>query len=613
MEFCVYCEIKMNEVNKLKQVVTPLVKMMSNKGLNVRFAGEQPLTVYDPTSGKPTEVVLPVINEEAGKEVIQVYHGYLDHEVGHLLYTNLATDNLTKKMSKSKIAQTLFNIVEDARVEAAICKRYKGCEFNLGKTHSYLFDDDYFSDMDGKLKNAAQVFKGLIAICRSKVGQTYFSNHIKKHSLIQELNQFLDEKLGSDWMSLASSTDSFKIAEKIGNLFELKEEIKKESSVDENESSEDKNGEGGKRGKQKKKKGGKAGKAKEADKKDSSESKAETDDQSKTEPADKKELEVESFSESLSKIDPVDPKDCDDVYENHIKKKLKRILSDSNNNASYRVYTTDDDVIEHIAECKNNSVVEQMRSQTASMTGAIQKNLERAIAARSISQWTSGHRSGKISNPNLIRLRFKDSRVFKRKEIAMSKDVAVSLLLDCSGSMGGTPAELASTSAFALASVLQNMNIKCEVIGFTTKGSAYAGSSYSRSAPLYIPIFKSFNDRWDIHAKSRLAKLWTYGWMANNVDGESVQIAANRLMAQSEARKILIVLSDGYPNADGNDNDLDKHLKETVLSISKQIDVVGIGICSDAVERYYQKHVVLNSIEELPSTVIVKLRQLLLS
>lgn len=315
---------------------------------------------------------------------------------------------------------------------------------------------------------------------------------------------------------------------------------------------------------------------------------------------------------------PLRPEDLDELTD-MTKKVLESLIAKAKENDDYTVFTTDYDVIEHIAPSTQKHKVEKLNEKVKTMTSTIQKNLERAIAARSIVCWTPGHRRGKLFAPALVKLFTGDDRVFRRKEEAMSKDVAVSLLVDCSGSMAGDDkAPTAATASYALCEVLTRMGIKNEVIGFTTQTfntmpgiSSY--DEYSRTESIYMPIFKSFTDKFDMNARLRMVKMFESHWMSDNVDGESLQYAAQRLMAQNTKGKILIVLSDGYPDALGNTRDLRRHLKETVSDLSKRIKIVGIGIRSNAVKEYYPKYVVLQDIDELPTTVVRKLQELLLT
>ena len=127
-----------------------------------------------------------------------------------------------------------------------------------------------------------------------------------------------------------------------------------------------------------------------------------------------------------------------------------------------------------------------------------------------------------------------------------------------------------------------------------------------------MPIFKSFNSRFNSERRRAMA-CYDEIDLANNIDGESVEYAAKRLWARREARKLMIVLSDGLPCAEGDRSAQDWHLAETVKRIqSGGIEVFGIGIMSAAVKRYYRNHVVINKLDELPTTVMRQLEVMLL-
>jgi len=213
--------------------------------------------------------------------------------------------------------------------------------------------------------------------------------------------------------------------------------------------------------------------------------------------------------------------------------------------------------------------------------------------------------------------------VFRRKHESTSKDVAVSLVIDASGSMSGQKIHLATQSAYALSQVLERIGIKHEVICFTTGpgGSSDAaeearktGVYFARSESLYMPILKSFDERLTTSVRDRFGWLPNSRILRNNVDGECVEIAAYRLKQRREAGKVMIVLSDGAPNAYGDSGGLDRHLIQVVKNVAKSgVNVVGIGVMTSCVQRYYPKNVVINNVDELPDRVIKELRHLLVN
>jgi len=331
----------------------------------------------------------------------------------------------------------------------------------------------------------------------------------------------------------------------------------------------------------------------------------------------------EGGSASWDAIDRETAKDYDDLASNIITNTTAHVAS----HADYLVYSKDQDIIEplRVGREYKDSMLTALQDKVDHMVGPLQKDLERAIAARSLSQWNPGHRSGRLNASALSRLAVNDDRVFRRKTEVTSKDVAVELLIDMSGSMDGSKIHTAAQTAYALCNVLERIGIQCEAVCFTTgmgncgdhaamqAEEAKIGRKYSRSEQLYMPILKSFNERLSTDVKKRFGWLPYTQSMRNNVDGECVEIAGMRLMGRKEKGKILMVLSDGAPNCYGNTRTLGPHLKKVVENLTRAgLNVIGIGIESNDVERFYPKHMVLNKVEELPLAVMKELRQLIL-
>lgn len=315
---------------------------------------------------------------------------------------------------------------------------------------------------------------------------------------------------------------------------------------------------------------------------------------------------------------------------------IQREAIQAMNAADYTVYTREYDVIRLLdvpEEFKNKAVV-QMDEETRSMTGVMQKDIERMMAAQSRVFNVGGQRKGKLNGSGLHRLQVNDPRIFTRREEIRAKDTAVMLLNDCSGSMQGRKCATAMSSSYALSSTLERVNIANEVMGFTTGGFwttddilsherlkelmdlhdaevKKTGVDFSRVNPIYMPIFKEFGERLNSEVKRRFAFMRTkQPNMGGNIDGESLEYAAIRLMKRKENRKVMIVLSDGFPAGAKGDHE---HLKMMTEKLTKAgIDLVGIGIESTAVARFYDNHLVLNSVTELPGAVMGKLRQILM-
>lgn len=257
------------------------------------------------------------------------------------------------------------------------------------------------------------------------------------------------------------------------------------------------------------------------------------------------------------------------------------------------------------------------------------------IAARSAVVWVGGQKKGKLHSGSLTRLIVNnDPRVFRQKLESRSKSVAIEIVCDFSGSMGGTKIKTAAYASYGLLSVLDKMQIPVEMIGFTTtrdekimeqfgddlareterlKQTLNKSLEYSRYIPLTIPVVKDFNQRMTPEVIRSIAAVADAKWLQFNVDGESVQTGAARLMTRREDRKIMIVLSDGNPSALGSGQRvLEAHLRKVVKDATAAgIEIIGIGIEDDSVRKFYPNHVIINNVTELPSLVMRKMKEFL--
>jgi len=293
----------------------------------------------------------------------------------------------------------------------------------------------------------------------------------------------------------------------------------------------------------------------------------------------------------------------------------------------YTPFTRELDEIKPIEppEKMNERWVPQMEEETLQMTGRMQKDIERMLASQSHVIRVAGQRRGKLHAPSFYKLLQNDNRVFSQKEEHKSLNTVVTLLVDNSGSMSGDKIRTAMVAAYALSSTLEKVKIPNEIIGFTTGGfrslstdldrqmqedQLRTGIRYDRVVPIVMPIYKDFDERMSALVKRRIAYVANaQPNLAGNIDGESLEYAAMRIMKRPEKRKVILVLSDGQP-AGGMKSG--PHLSAVVQDLAKmQIECVGIGIMDSSVKRYYPNHTVLQKLDELPGTVMGELRRIL--
>lgn len=321
--------------------------------------------------------------------------------------------------------------------------------------------------------------------------------------------------------------------------------------------------------------------------------------------------------------------DMDKMMDVLISDEISRALGTT----SYFPFSKDFDKIEEFkpeaSVARQMELLDRLETEVATTIAPLQRHLERCISAKSHARMISGYRSGRIDPTALHRIVTGDERIFRRKFMSKTKDVAVSLVVDLSGSMTGSKVRLAMQSAFAMSVSLDRLNIAHEVIGFTTVllprrmkdgrdlhdlyGEVCRVKEPSRVEPIFMPIFKPFGSRLTIDRKRAMA-CHSEIELRNNCDGESVEYAGIRLAGRSEARKIMIVMSDGQPFAGaGNYHEQSWHLTQTIKRFTEAgIEMFGIGVMDDSVSRYYPQHVVLNDLSALASTVMLQLEKMLL-
>lgn len=246
------------------------------------------------------------------------------------------------------------------------------------------------------------------------------------------------------------------------------------------------------------------------------------------------------------------------------------------------------------------------------------KDLERAIASRNKVQFIPGQRRGKVHSANLYRLSMNDDRVFRRKEDHKAVNACVQQVLDLSGSMQGSKVWLALACAYTISDALDRINVPNIITGFTTAGcdvdaARKMGRDYNRYESLMLPTIKGWHERANTPTtRKRLGCLSERFPLEDNVDGESIMALAQHFAGRTEDKKIMLVMSDGAPAGIGHD--FSDHLKAVAESIegSGLIELMGIGILTDAPSRFYKNHVEVKKVEDLGATVVRKLSQLIL-
>jgi cobaltochelatase CobT len=269
--------------------------------------------------------------------------------------------------------------------------------------------------------------------------------------------------------------------------------------------------------------------------------------------------------------------------------------------------------------------LDQQLSNLQSVVTKLANRLQRRLMAQQNRSWDFDQEEGLLDAARLARVVVSpgSSLSYKVERETDFRDTVVTLLIDNSGSMRGRPISIAAISADILARTLERCGVKTEILGFTTRawkgGQARedwlaAGRSPmpGRLNDLRHIIYKKADEPWR-HAKRNLGLMMREGLLKENIDGEALLWAHNRLIARAEDRRILMVISDGAPVDDStlsvnHGGYLEQHLRKVIEMIETRspVQLVAIGIGHD-VTRYYRKAVTIMDAEQLGGTMIEQL------
>jgi len=302
------------------------------------------------------------------------------------------------------------------------------------------------------------------------------------------------------------------------------------------------------------------------------------------------------------------------------------------NDKDYKVFTKQFDAIEKAELLETDEEITKLRKnldqQLISFQDLITKlanKLQRQLLAKQNRAWEFDLEEGLLDSSKLPRIIIDpyNSLSFKKEKDLDFKDTIVTLLIDNSGSMRGRPITIAALCADILSRTLERCDVKVEILGFTTKNWKGGKSreewnknnkpkNPGRLNDLRHIIYKSADNHWR-QSKKNIGLMLKEGLLKENIDGEAISWAYNRLQKRKEERKILMVISDGAPVDDStlsvNSGDfLEKHLKKTVkfIETKSDIEILAIGIGHD-VSRYYNKAIKITDVQELGDVMISQL------
>jgi cobaltochelatase CobT len=302
---------------------------------------------------------------------------------------------------------------------------------------------------------------------------------------------------------------------------------------------------------------------------------------------------------------------------------------------AYKIYTTvhDEQVsAEELCDAEEltrlRAYLDQQLAHLSNVVGRLANRLQRRLLAQQNRTWTFDLEEGMLDVARLTRVIVDPTAPlsFKMEEDTEFRDTVVSLLIDNSGSMRGRPIMVAAVCADILARTLERCGVKVEILGFTTrawKGGASRDDWLKNGKPpspgrlndLRHIIYKSADAPWR-RARKNLGLMMREGLLKENIDGEALMWAHQRLIGRPEQRRILMVISDGAPVDDStlsvnSGHYLERHLRKVIGEIEGKspVELIAIGIGHD-VTRYYRRAVTIVDVEQLGGAMTEQLASL---
>ncbi len=300
--------------------------------------------------------------------------------------------------------------------------------------------------------------------------------------------------------------------------------------------------------------------------------------------------------------------------------------------SDYKSWSTKYDEVVGATELADEEELNRLRAyldqQLAGLQGAVTRlanRLQRRLMAQQNRSWDFDQEEGMLDAARLARVVVSpgSSLSYKVERDIQFRDTVVTLLIDNSGSMRGRPISIAAISADIMARTLERCGVKTEILGFTTRAwkggqaredwlAAGRPAMPGRLNDLRHIVYKKADEPWR-HARRNLGLMMREGLLKENIDGEALLWAHNRLIARPEDRRILMVISDGAPVDDStlsvnHGGYLEQHLRKVIEMIEGRspVQLVAIGIGHD-VTRYYRRAVTIMDAEQLGGTMIEQL------
>ena len=588
-------ENKKDKLENFKTAISSTVRSLTNsQKLEVSFGNQQSKTEQD-------SIRLPDLQQNNNKLNYEEIRAIADSKS---LNYRFSDKKIFKQFEpEGNISKKLYNISEKIRCEKIGTSYFRGVKNNIEK-----FYKKRVSELD--LKNSEdKIIESFENYLRIKFLD--FENENKIDKKLKTYKKDLNDKFKNKISELKECTlDQEKFNSLISKLIS---DMSLDEMIDEEEKKDEKNNE------------------------NESQSKPQNQDRKAKENDEKyEEMSIDSGVPGLEN----EAKDSDQAeqeleIEDNSRPDLKKRGNTNFGDLKYKSYTEEFDELIKAEELESENELLRLRKsldqqllQLRSFISKLANKLQRKLLAKQNRSWNFDLEEGLLDTSKLPRVIMDpfNSLSFKKEKDIEFKDTLVTILIDNSGSMRGKPISVAAICADILSRTLERCMVKVEILGFTTKHWK-GGSSREKwmkndkpSLPgrlndLRHIIYKSADNPWR-QTKNNMGLMLKEGLLKENIDGEALKWAFNKMNKRKEDRKILMVISDGAPVDDStlstNTSDyLETNLKKTVKWIENKsnVELLAIGIGHD-VTRYYSKAVKITDVQDLGDVMINQLTDL---
>ena len=518
-------------------------------------------------------------------------------------------------------AQSIFDAVEQARIDSIGAKRMPGMAKNLAAMHAEKYEKANFAAIDRK--EDAPVSEAVAMLVREKL--TGEKPPESAGQVLDFWRDFIEDKAAVDLDRLAGSIDDqdafARVVRSMLSSMEMADDYAGDD-LDNDDEEENVSDEEQPRSEREND---------EQVEEQAGEDSASADD---SDSADEEMDQGELDGAEVADTDLDDEADPDSEVAGETKRP-NTAFDDFNEKVDYRVFSTEFDEEITAEELCDQEELQRLRAhldkQLAHLQGAVGRlanRMQRRLMAKQNRSWDFDLEEGYLDTARLVRMVIDPMQPlsFKMERDTQFRDTVVSLLIDNSGSMRGRPITVAATCGDILARTLERCGVKVEILGFTTKAwkggqsrekwlEAGKPAAPGRLNDLRHIIYKSADQPWR-RSRANLGLMMREGLLKENIDGEALIWAHDRLMARPEQRRILMMISDGAPVDDSTlsvnpGNFLEKHLRAVIEHIETRspVELLAIGIGHD-VTRYYRRAVTIVDADELAGAMTDQLAAL---